>query len=72
MEIKKHKRELIDWLADLMSEMRDLSYQHFHDKIEKELEKQCQFEKLREQEKELNKKIKKVTDDHRRAQDEYS
>lgn len=55
-----------------MSELKDLSYSHFNDNIKGEIEKQNKFEKLREEEKQLNMQIKKVTEDMRKAQDEHA
>ena len=53
-----------------MGELSELSYQSFTNKIAMELSKQSEFEVLRKQEKDLNQKIKKLTEDERKAKDE--
>lgn len=53
-----------------MGELSELSYQNFTNKIAMELSKQSEFEVLRKQEKDLNQKIKKLTEDERKAKDE--
>ncbi len=47
-----------------------MKYENFASNIAKELLSQQEFELLRAQEKELNFKIKKVTEDERKARDE--
>lgn len=53
-----------------MGELSELSFQNFTNKIAMELSKQSEFEVLRKQEKDLNQKIKKLTEDERKAKDE--
>lgn len=69
-EIKKHKKDLVEWNDRLKDELQELKYETFANDIAKELLKQQEFELLRAEEKELNYKIKKVTEDERRAKDE--
>lgn len=69
-EIKKHKRELCDWNENLMEELLELKYETFSNDIAKELMKQQEFERLRQEEKELNIKIKAITENERKATDE--
>lgn len=57
-------------IEDLLSEMRDLSYTQFQKVINKGLDEQGEFEKLRNEEKELNYEIKRLTEDFKKAQDE--
>lgn len=54
-------------IEDLLSEMRDLSYQQFQKVINKGLDDQGEFDKLRNEEKELNYEIKKLTEDFKKA-----
>lgn len=53
-----------------MNELTQLSYGRFSNNIALELSKQSEFEVLRKQEKDLNQKIKKLTEDERKAKDE--
>jgi hypothetical protein len=53
-----------------MNELTQLSYSSFANNIAVELSKQSEFEVLRKQEKDLNQKIKKLTEDERKAKDE--
>ncbi len=53
-----------------MNELTQLSYSKFANNIAVELSKQSEFEVLRKQEKDLNQKIKKLTEDERKAKDE--
>ena len=62
--------ELLAWSGKLSEELKDLKYDNFANEITKELLKQQEFERLRAEEKELNWKIKKVTEDERKANDE--
>ena len=62
--------ELLAWSGKLSEERKDLKYDNFANEITKELLKQQEFERLRAEEKELNWKIKKVTEDERKAKDE--
>ena len=55
-----------------MAEMRDLSYSQFKQEIKSGLDQQGEFERLRNQEKELNIEIKKLNEDFKRAQDDYA
>ena len=50
---------------------RDLSFNSFSNTITKEIDESNQFEELKRQEKELTARIKKVTDDYKKAQTEY-
>ena len=47
--------------------MKDLSFNNFTNLINKEIEESNQFEELKRQEKDLTSKIKKVTDEYRKA-----
>lgn len=47
-----------------------MKFESFANNIAKELANQSEFDRLRAEEKELNQRIKKVTDDERKAKDE--
>jgi uncharacterized protein YfcZ (UPF0381/DUF406 family) len=53
-----------------MDELRELSYAEFANNIAENLNKQSEYSVLISQEKDLNQKIKKLTEDERRAKDE--
>lgn len=69
-EIRKHKKDLIDWSESLQEELQQLKFEQFSSEIAKELLKQKEYEHLRAEEKELNIKIKQVTEAERKAKDE--
>lgn len=69
-EIKKHKKELIDWNERLKEELVDLKFESFANNIAKELSNQSEFDRLRAEEKDLNLKIKLITDNEKKARDE--
>ena len=69
-EIKKHKNELMTWNERLKEELTELKFEQFANNIAKELNNQQEFDRLKVEERELNAKIKKVTDDERKAKDE--
>lgn len=52
--------------------MRELSYSQFKSDIRQGLDAQGEFDRLRNQEKELNLEIKKLNEDFKKAQDEYA
>jgi len=52
--------------------MRDLSYSQFKHDIKAGLDAQGEFDRLRNQEKDLNLEIKKLNEDFKKAQDEYA
>lgn len=62
--------ELLACSGKLSEELKDLKYDLFVNEISKELLNQQEFARLRAEEKELNWKIKKVTEDERKAKDE--
>lgn len=68
--VKDHKKLLIDWNDRLKEELVDLKFENFATNIAKELSNQSEFDRLRAEEKDLNLKIKKITDDERKAKDE--
>ena len=55
-----------------MGEMRELSYSTFKQDIKAGLDAQGEFDRLRNQEKDLNLEIKKLNEDFKKAQDEYA
>lgn len=55
-----------------MDESRDLQFTRFKNEIKTGLEAQGEFDRLRNQEKDLNLEIKKLNDDFKFAQDEYA
>jgi hypothetical protein len=59
--------ELSFFFEKLLSESRDLSYSQFKGEIKAGLDAQGEFERLRNQEKELNLEIKKLTEDFKKA-----
>ena len=48
-----------------------LKYSDFTSNVNKEIEESNKFDELKKQEKDLTQKIKKVTDDKRKAENEY-
>jgi cell division protein FtsB len=66
-KIKQDKYELIHFLELLNSEMRELSYTQFKQDIRAGLEAQGEFDRLRNEEKNLNIEIKKLNEDFKRA-----
>jgi hypothetical protein len=69
-EIRKYKQDLVAWNERLKDELQELKYETFANDIAKELLKQQEFDRLRAEEKDLNLRIKKVTDDERKAKEE--
>ena len=54
-ETKKHKKDLCEWTERLVEELTgELKYETFASDIVKELNKQQEFDRLREEEKKLN------------------
>ena len=71
-EVKRHKKDLVETICTLKEDLaKDLHFQNFQNTINKEIEESNQFDELKKQEKDLTAKIKKVTDDYRKAQNEY-
>ena len=62
-EIRSHKKTLIDWVSELKSELRALSYHKFSSNINRSLAEMNKFTQLREKEKEHNQRIKQVIED---------
>ena len=71
-KIKQDKVDLMVFVEQLMSEMRELSYSQFKNDIRAGLDAQGEFDRLRNQEKDLNMEIKKLNEDFKKAQDEYA
>jgi hypothetical protein len=71
-KIKSDKKDLVEFLNTLMDETRELQYTKFKNDIKAGLEAQQEFDRLRNQEKDLNLEIKKLNDDFKFAQDEYA
>lgn len=70
-EIKKHKNDLCVWNEKLKKELNEeLKFETFANNIARELQSQQEYDRLRQEEKELNHRIKKVTEDERKAKDE--
>ena len=66
--MKRHKKSLEETVVTLKEDlMKDLSFNNFTNLINKEIEESNQFEELKRQEKDLTSKIKKVTDEYRKA-----
>ena len=65
-----HKNDLMSWNDSLMEELYSLKFEKFQDEIAKEMLKQSEFERLKNDEKEFNQKIKKITEDERKAKDD--
>ena len=59
-------------MEQLNAEMRELSYAQFKGDIKAGLDSQGEFDRLRNNEKELNQEIKKLYEDFKKAQDEYA
>jgi len=55
------------FLENLMAEMRELSYSQFKQDIKAGLDAQGEFDRLRNQEKDLNLEIKKLNEDFKKA-----
>jgi uncharacterized membrane protein YhiD involved in acid resistance len=60
----------VEWNDKLTHELAELKFEQFANDIAKELLKQSEFERLRAEEKDLNFKIKKITEDERKAREE--
>lgn len=71
-KIKQDKYELIHFLELLNAEMRELSYAQFRADVKAGLDAQGEFERLRNEEKNLNIEIKRLNEEFKRAQDEYA
>lgn len=71
-KIKGDKYELVHYLELLNAEMRELSYAQFKADIRAGLEAQGEFERLRNEEKNLNIEIKRLSEESKRAQDEFA
>lgn len=69
-EIKRHKKDLIDWNELLAVELHELKFENFANNIAKGLNNQQEYDRLREEEKDLNLRIKKVTNDETKAREE--
>ena len=67
-EVKRHKKALEDTIGSLKEElMGSLSYNNYTSLVNKEIDESNQFEELKRQEKDLTNKIKKVTEEYRKA-----
>lgn len=71
-KIKQDKYDLIHALENLNAELRDLSYAEFRGEIRRGQDAQEEFDKLRNEEKDLNMEIKRLNEEFKRAQDEYA
>jgi hypothetical protein len=71
-KIKQDKNDLIEKLEQLNAELRELSFGQFRSDIRAGLDSQGEFDRLRNDEKDLNHEIKRLNDDFKRAQDEYA
>ncbi len=71
-EIKQHKRLLCDWITDLKTDLRNLTYQQFANRIKTALESMNRFAELRDREREYNMKIKQISEDQQQAIDDYT
>ena len=69
--MKRHKKALEESLTCLKEELMQLKYSDFTSNVNKEIEESNKFDELKKQEKDLTQKIKKVTDDKRKAENEY-
>jgi len=64
--------DLMYFVEQLLTEMRELSYSQFKTDIKAGLDAQGEFDRLRILEKDLNLEIKKLNEDFKKAQDEYA
>jgi outer membrane murein-binding lipoprotein Lpp len=71
-KIKGDKADLIVILEDLNADLRELTYTKFRETIKAGQEEQEKFDKLRNEEKDLNMEIKRLSEEFKRAQDEYA
>jgi DNA repair exonuclease SbcCD ATPase subunit len=65
VKIRDDRNDLIKILDDLLIQMKDLSYSKFKDEITNGLENIEKLDKLRKEEKELQNKIKSITNEHK-------
>lgn len=71
--IKAYKNELVVSMEELMHEMEEnQQYHSFKESIDKGLDKQEEFDRLRNLEKELNADIKKINEDLKKKQDDFA
>lgn len=71
-EAKLHKKSLEETVQSLIEDLtRDNSSNNYANTINKEIERSSKFDVLRIQEKDLTNKIRKVTEDYKKAQTEY-
>ena len=71
--IKGYKSELSDQIEELMVEMAEQqSFNNFKTQVDKGLEKQGEFDKLKILDRDLNHEIKKINDDLKKKQDEFA
>ena len=71
-EVKLHKKSLEELIQSLKEDLgRENSSNNYASTVNKEIEKSSKFDVLRIQEKDLTNKIRKVTDDYKKAQTEY-
>lgn len=66
-KIKTDKYDLIHFLEQLNAELRDLSYAQFKAEIKAGLDAQGEFDRLRNEEKDLNQEIKRLNEDFKKA-----
>lgn len=71
--IKGYKMDLSAQIEDLMVEMAEnQSFATFKNQVDKGLEKQGEFDKLKVLDRDLNNEIKKINDDLKKKQDEFA
>ena len=66
-KIKADKANLMYFMENAINEVKDLSYQKFKNDINKGLDDQGEFDRLRNREKELNQEIKRLNEEFKKA-----
>ena len=71
-EVKRHKKSLEEVIESLKDElMKENFYNTYTNTINREIEESNKYEELKKQEKHLTSQIKKVTEEKRKAENEY-
>ena len=71
--IKGYKNDLAAMTEELMDEMAEnQQYSNFKNGVDKGLEKQGEFDKLKVLDRDLNNEIKKINEDLKKKQDEFA
>ena len=70
-KIKNNKNKVCEQLEDLVEELRNGSYKNFRIDIEKEKNELDKLDSLKNEEKDLNKAIRKINSEYKKAEEEF-